>query len=106
MDKSHRIGLLLGYSLQRQTAGGISDLLEKEESQRVESVSGLSSLGFLTLFPLHLNYKSLGLEGSLDSWTHLGQVTSHLVMPTCRILYTRQKKDTHYLLIKFTQVLD
>lgn len=64
MDKSHRISCFIGLQFTETDCRGISDLLEKEESQRVESVSGLSSLGFLQLFPLHLNYKSLGLEGS------------------------------------------
>lgn len=66
MDKSHRISCFIGLQFTETDFRGISDLLEKEESERVErskGVSGLSSLGFLQLFPLHLNYKSLGLEG-------------------------------------------
>ena len=54
MDKSHRISCFIGLQFTETDCRGISDLLEKEESERVErskGVSGLSSLGFLQLFP-------------------------------------------------------
>lgn len=67
MDKSHRVNCCTGLRFTETDFGESVICWEKwnQKGWRGQSlrVAGSSPLGFLQLFLLHLNYKSLGLRG-------------------------------------------